>query len=152
MRDFNKALNYSFLLLKYRPRAKGELAQRLKLKKYSSSVIKKVLTYLEESAYIDDQEFARLFVSSCLQKGWGRRRIDYTLKKFGVDESIRIEALGDDQIYRERMREIMKKKIAYYKGKKNAFSKVLRSLLSRGFEYSDIMQEMQNVRVNRFEN
>lgn len=87
-KDLKKALNYSFLLLRYRARAKEELTKRLKIKEYSSGIIRETLTYLEKNGYIDDEKFAQLFVSCYLDKGWKPRRINFKLKELGVAEEL----------------------------------------------------------------
>ncbi|MBU2436171.1 MAG: recombination regulator RecX, partial [Candidatus Omnitrophica bacterium] len=88
-----KALNYSFLLLRYRPRSREEIISRLKEKGYPSSLIEGTLDYLEEKNYINDEEFARTAIFSSLQKGYGRRRIEFMLKKLGIEQSLIEESL-----------------------------------------------------------
>ena len=142
MKDYNKSLNYSFLLLKYRPRSLLELKNRLKQKGYSLLIIDKVLAYLSENNYLNDTEFTRLFVSSCVAKGWGQRRIDLALKHLGISEDLRKCSTSDKEIYRNKLREILERKINRYKGQKNAYQKIVRYLASKGFDYEDIFKEL----------
>lgn len=143
MKDFRKALNYSYLLLKYRPRSRQEIVERLKRKNYPASIIEKVISSLEENNYINDEEFVRLFVASSLSRGWGRKRIDYTLKKLGIDEDIRAAALLDKQAFREKLRELVEKKISRNKAKdKKSYQKIIRNLTAKGFSYEDIIREL----------
>lgn len=150
MEDYKKALNYSFLLLKYRPRSRAELIGRLKRKKISSYAINKVIGYLEEYNYINDEEFARGFVSSCRNKGWGPKRIFLGLKKLGVDTQLIDKNLKDKNDYSEEIRELIAKRMKRYKGK-NKYQKIMRFLLGRGFYYQDIVIQLQDMGVNRFE-
>ncbi len=144
MEDFKKALNYSFLLLKYRPRSRQEIIQRLSRKKYHPGIIEKVVLNLEENNYINDEEFVRLFVSSAVSRGWGKKRIDYALKKLGVDEQIRTQALPDKQIFREKLKELVDKKISGNKKKDiKSYQKIVRSLATKGFNYDDIIRELE---------
>lgn len=152
MQDYNKALNYSYLLLKYRPRARREIVERLGKKGYSSSVIEEVLSSLESYNYINDEEFSRLFVSSSRLKGWGRKKIDYALKNFGITEHLRKEALKDKEVFREDLKELIKKKLSRYKEKKNAYQKIIRYFAGRGFDYSDIKNELQDLNFKKFNN
>jgi len=152
MQDYNKALNYSYLLLKYRPRAKREIVERLTKKGFSSLVIDKVVSSLENYNYINDEEFAHLFVSSCRLKGWGRKKIDYTLKRFGITESLRKEVLKDKLKFREDLKELIKRRLARYKQKKNAYHKIVRHFAARGFDYSDIIKELEELDFKRFDN
>lgn len=144
MKDYTKALNYSFLLLKYRARSKEEIKQRLKHKGYSTPLIEEVLNYLIQHQYLDDDVFARMFANSCLIKGWGQRKIDFALKRLGVQESIRKNALPEKSAVRKRLREIIEKITVRYRNKKNAYHKIISYLLRRGFNYSDIVSELEN--------
>ncbi|UCC94851.1 MAG: RecX family transcriptional regulator [Candidatus Omnitrophota bacterium] len=150
MEDFQKALNYSYLLLKYRPRSKQEIVFRLKKKKFSSSLIEKVISRLEEYNYINDSEFARLFASSCQTKGWGPKKILFALKRLGISSEL-VEQVLKDKSYREKMREMIEKKIVRYKGSKGVYQKLLRYLGKKGFDYQEIIQELDAMGVDRFE-
>lgn len=140
-----KALNYSFLLLRYRPRSREEIISRLKEKGYPSSLIEGTLDYLEEKNYINDEEFARTAIFSSLQKGYGRRRIEFMLKKLGIEQSLIEESLKKYD-FKEKIRELVEKKIDYYKGPQK-YQKILNYLISRGFGQDEIQKEMQNLGV-----
>ncbi|MDP2922540.1 MAG: regulatory protein RecX [Candidatus Omnitrophota bacterium] len=150
MENYNKALNYSFLLLKYRPRSYAEIKSHLKQKGYSPAITDKVIAYLSENNYINDEEFLRIYIASSLAKGWGRRRIDLALKRFGIGEHLREEALKDREIYCDKLREIIERKLRRYSGTKNAYQKIVRYLASRGFDYEDIFKELDNLGIERF--
>jgi len=151
LKDYTKALNYAFLLLKYRPRSQEEIKRRLKRKGYSPALIESVLQYLLTHRYLDDRAFAHMFVGDCLLKGWGARRIDFALKQLGVAESIRKEVQPDKGEVRKRLREIIQKKISYFQSKKNAYQKCMRYFLARGFSYADVTDELARIGVNTFE-
>ena len=148
MKDFNKALNYSFLLLKYRARSRNEIISRLKRKGYTSVVRKRTVDYLEENNYINDKKFAHLFVSYSLEKGWGPVRIDFNLERLGVSEVLRKQALGGDFTYNDRVREIIKRKLEHYKRINSSlpaikiWQKIVMHLTRKGFDYKIINQEM----------
>lgn len=150
MEDYKKALNYSFLLLKYRARSEEEIKYRLKRKKYNTKTIEKVLDYLKENNYLNDEDFTRMFVSSSLNKGWGGRKINFALKKLGINEELIEKALVDKKGQREKLRELIKKRLTRYKGDKNLYQKIVRQLVTRGFEYSDILKEMQAIDIGKF--
>ena len=135
MKDFAKALNYSFLLLKYRARSSSEIISRLKRKKYSISLIEKVVNYLQENNYLNDEDFTRLFVAWSLEKGWGPKRIDFNLKELGIPLKLREVSLGKID-YRQVIRETIKLK-------KAISSKFIRSLEAKGFDPEDITAEVE---------
>jgi len=142
-KDFGKALNYSFLLLKYRPRSKQEIIERLSRKKYPAGIVKEVIRNLEENNYINDEDFARLFAASSLSRGWGRKRIDYALKKFGVLEDTRAEVLADRKAFSERLKELVEKKVTSCRVmNRKSYQKIIRNLAAKGFNYDDIIREL----------
>ena len=149
MEDYKKALNYSFLLLKYRPRSRQEIIERLNRKKYPSATIDKVIRVLEESRYINDEEFVRLYVASSLNRGWGRKRIEYTLKKFGISEDLRSSALKDNQPFKEKLRELVQRKISGKTKDRKTYQKIIRSLAAKGFDYEDIIRELEVCGFNK---
>jgi len=149
LEDFRKALNYSFLLLKYRPRSRQEIIERLKRKKYSACVIEKVIHSLEENNYLNDEEFVRLFVASSLSRGWGRKRINYALKKLGISEDIRSDAIFDKQAFYERLKELVDKKISNKPRDKKTYQKIIRSLATKGFNYEDIIRALDEAGFKR---
>jgi len=154
-RSFNKALNYSFLLLKYRARSKWEINSRLKKKGYQSSLIGKVLIYLEDKNYLNDKEFVVSYASCSLDKGWGPKKIDFNLKKLGISAQLRRETLLDLGDCNQKIIEFIQRKLEYYKkrniSKKLIWQRIMRSLLSKGFFHKDIVMQMQNFGVNNFE-
>jgi len=157
LKDFNKALNYSFLLLKYRARSRNEIISRLKKKGYTLAIRERTVDYLEENNYINDREFAHLFVSYSLEKGWGPVRIDFNLKKLGISEALRKQALEGDFAYNDRVREIIERKLEHYKRRKPSleaakiWQKIVMHLVRKGFDYKIINQEMDNLGEKRLE-
>ncbi|MBU1112638.1 MAG: RecX family transcriptional regulator [Candidatus Omnitrophica bacterium] len=142
MKDFNKALSYSFLLLKYRARSKYEIEQRLKRKKYSPSVIKRIIQYLEENKFLNDREFAVSFTAAALTKGWGPQRVDFSLKNLGVAAEFIQEALENKGPFKDKLEALINQKISKCPGPRG-YQKLLRFLTSRGFQYQDIILVLQ---------
>lgn len=90
--DFSqKALNYCFLLLKFRPRSENEIYKKLKKKRFVEPVIKKVIFSLKEKGFIDDNSFAREWIESGIRKTLGLIRLKDELRQKGVADRI-IEA------------------------------------------------------------
>lgn len=91
--EFAKARDYAFLLLKFRLRSEQELYQRLRGKKFSEETSRRVVDFLKEKEFLDDAEFARLWISSRIKKPLGLRRLKFELKLKGVDkETIEAQA------------------------------------------------------------
>ena len=157
MKDFNKALNYSFLLLRYRARSRNEIVSRLKQKGYAPKIREEIVDYLEENNYINDKDFAYLFVDSSVGRGWGPIRINFNLKKLGISSQLRKRALGRNFAYNDRIREIIQRKLEHYKARKPAipapkiWQKIVMELARKGFDYKVINQELDNLGADRFE-
>jgi regulatory protein len=81
-----KAKNYAFLLLKFRPRSEKEIILRLKRKKFQDQIIKEAVSFLKEKNFIDDQSFARAWVQSRIRRPLGLRRISQELKIKGISQ------------------------------------------------------------------
>jgi len=83
-----KALEYAFLLLKYRLRSENEIRLRMKNKKFAQDVIEKTVTFLKEKRFIDDDIFAKAWVDSRIKRPLGLRRIEQELKLKGIDKEV----------------------------------------------------------------
>ncbi|MCM8832227.1 MAG: RecX family transcriptional regulator [Candidatus Omnitrophica bacterium] len=140
MEDFDKALKYAFLLLKFRQRSSSELTFRLKKKGYSDQTIQKILEYLKGNKYLDDLELAKNYIMTLSKKGFGKKRILSTLKKLGILEQV-LENLNFKSDI-EMLSSMIDKKILQYKGSKNISGKILRYFLARGFEYEEILDQL----------
>ncbi len=116
--EFNKAKNYAFRLLKFRLRSEKELTFRLKKRKFSNPVIKKVITYLKEKNFLDNGVFAKTWVSSRIKKPYGFRRIRAELRQKGIDKELIFQVLSQaKQQYNEEeyIRKIVKQKLARFR-------------------------------------
>ena len=98
---FDVALGFLSLM----PKSVLEVKQKLIRKGYSNIVIEKTLQKLEEYHYVDDFEYAKTYVASCLKKS--KREIIDKLKKKGVSKLIIEEITNeiDDDFDFERANE-----------------------------------------------
>ncbi|MCF7872765.1 MAG: recombination regulator RecX [Candidatus Omnitrophica bacterium] len=151
MKSFSKALNYAFLLLRFRPRSEFEIRTRLKKRKVPLSVIKEVINYLKDANYINDQEFIKSYIDSCLAKGWGPMKANLKLKEFGISVKLRSQAL--EQIENKSQKlidDLIEKKINYLREsapgleKNKIKAKLVRYLAAKGFYYKDIYIHLNN--------
>jgi len=118
-------------------------------------LIDKVLIYLESNNYLNDKEFVSFYVSCSLDKGWGPKKIDFNLKKLGIAVGLRRTALLDIGDCSQKIIDFIQRKSEFYKkrnlSKKEIWQKIIRSLLSKGFLYKNIIREMHNFEGNNFE-
>ena len=140
MKHFNKALNYSFLLLKYRSRTKKEIVDRLREKDFSTVDINETIEYLNNHNYINDEDFALVFVKEKLARGFGKRKVYLDLVKLGIEPELIEDKLNsiDEQIYIEKIQEVARRKQARYRNTENKQAKVFRYLRQRGFSIDEI--------------
>lgn len=83
-----KAKDYAFLLLKFRPRSEKEIYQRLKKKKFADRVISETLSFLKDKDFINDANFTKIWIESRLKRPLGLRRIREELNLKGIDREI----------------------------------------------------------------
>lgn len=130
------ALNF----LSYRQRSEKEVRDKLKIKKISDDNIDNVINTLKELKYINDEQFAKLFLESKLiRKPQGKRLIQMKLAMKGINKEI-IESvlndLYDEDTELEKCKELLSKYIRKVKSTNEAEvkRKCYQYLLSRGFE------------------
>lgn len=144
-KDFNTALKYSFLLLKYRPRSINEIRQRLKKKGYPDDIIDKLVDYLREHRYVDDYDFVLSFIRDRTRKGFGWRRIEYELlTKFGINNELLEDVLPvikKEIDFTDNIRKLVKKKLRLGKDRRS----ILRYLLQRGFSYEETSDVINDI-------
>ncbi len=84
-----KAKDYALNLLTYRPRSCQEIRDKLRGKHYPEKVLEKVIARLRELSFLDDKQFARLWVESrLLNKPLGRRLLEQELRQKGIGSEI----------------------------------------------------------------
>lgn len=147
--NFNKALSYAFLLLRFRLRTQEEMIRRLKEKGASASVVVKVIDYLKGCGYLDDKKFIKDYLEASLEKGWGPVRVDFNLKKLGVSDKLRAEAVKATEAQSKSLiKELLDEKIFYlvennpFLDKKKIKEKTVRFLANKGHNYKDIYRQL----------
>ena len=73
--QLQKAKNYAFLLLKFRPRSEKEISERLKRKKFDTAVIRETILFLKEKSFVDDSYFAKVWLESRIKRPLGLRKL-----------------------------------------------------------------------------
>lgn len=92
---FEKARDYAYRLLSYRPRSKKEIIERLTRRRFSQETISSVVDYLSQLNYINDSEFARVWVESrILVKPMGISLLRQELRSKGISNDIVEEVIA----------------------------------------------------------
>ncbi len=150
--EVKKAKDYAFKLLSYRPRSIRELQDRLKKKDYSSKVTSEVVKNLKRLKFLNDKEFARMWVESRIKtRPMGRYRLYQELIQKGIDRDLIEKTLSN---YQEEEEIELAKELAQRKLKKSyrnldnltAKRRLYGFLQRRGFSYDTIQEVMEELR------
>ncbi len=139
--EFTKARDYAMNVLSRKAISSKALGDKLAEKGYAPIVIPEVIRELEELGYIDDMEYARLYMEMCREKLWGSRKIAFEMTKKGIPKDIADELLEEysDTEQTDAMAELICTKYAnedIHDMKTRA--KITRYFASRGFDFSKI--------------
>ncbi len=103
-----------------------------------------ILLYLMKENYLNEERYARSYArGKFYMKGWGRNKIRQHLKQKQIGEKLILLGLEeiDDKDYQKKLAELYESYFEKQKGLKEYQRKVktIRYLLSRGFEYEEIL-------------
>jgi regulatory protein len=145
--NLSKAMEKAYRLLSFRQRSKQEITDRL-LEKFDERTTQKALEKLERYGYINDTEFARVWVSS-RAAGRGKKALAFELKRKGVSKDIIEDSLanlsGDQE--EDAAYKIVTAKSKYLGlDNKELYKKVAPFLASRGFSYETIKKVIDKLK------
>ena len=136
---YSKARENAFDILSRKPVTKKELSEKLSQKGYDDAVVFEVIEELSVLGYLDDEEYARLYLESCRMKLWGDKKIRYEMHQKGISDDI-ISLVLDENSDEDETDEIVRTIIAKYGSSDltdiKTKARVTRYLASRGFDFS----------------
>ena len=97
----------------YQERCVKDVRDKLKTYEILQQDREKILEYLLDNRFVNDERFAKSFVRGKInQSGWGLNKIRFHLMQKGIAKDIIDEALEqtDDESYRQRLIDILKTK------------------------------------------
>ena len=97
----------------YQERCVKDVRDKLKSFDIPQESKDEILDYLLDNRFVNDERFARSFVRGKVnQSGWGLNKIRFHLMQKGIAKDFIDEALGqtDEEVYRQRLVEILKVK------------------------------------------
>ena len=146
-----KSLNY----LAIRARSTLEMESYLNRKGFSADIIREIISALKESGYINDFDFALMYIGDRLnRKLIGSRLLKSELQKKGIARKIIDRALkesGAGNVDIDKVYEIAEKKYNSLKDKKNSINKLALFLQRKGFEYAVVevvLDRIKNISDN----
>lgn len=130
----------------YQERCVQELEQKMKTFEVLPSEFSEYVAWLSENNYLNEARFVEIFVRSKFnQKGWGRTKINYELRKRGISASLLAGAWDgiDDQDYIDKARTLLQKKRDEIKTgtSPQRYQKCYNYGLSKGYE-SSLVREL----------
>ena len=132
----------------YQERCVKDVRDKLKTFEIPEEEKAKILDYLLDNRFVNDERFAKAFVRGKVnQSGWGVNKIRFLLIQKGIDKNIIDEALGqtDEEVYRQRLIDILKTKSKTVKAA-NDFEKkrkLATYAMQKGFEGSLVWEVLK---------
>ena len=139
--EYNFARKVAFRFLSYRQRSVSEIIKRLKKEEISEGTIDKVINYLKDLKFLDDEKFSKLLIESKTRKRpIGRRLLTMKLMEKGVEKEIIDKSITEnysDEQEIEAAKRVLEKYLKKVKAE-NDFEKrkkCFQHLLMRGFNF-----------------
>ncbi len=144
---FDKAKDYAFRLLAFCPRTRKEIKDKLSQRSYSPDTIAQVLEMMATYNYVNDREYASLWIQNCIKiKPLGRWRIKQELLAKGIHSDFIDEAivtLLDEETEYSMARSLIDRK-AKFRG--DNIRKIFDYLRRRGFSKEIINRIVREVK------
>ena len=145
---FEKAKELVLRLLSRRMRSESEVIMYLKRNKFDEATRRRVLAYCTEHGYLDDWEYARVFIRDQLNLNrYGFNKIRFLLSKRGISREI-IESLAGSLDRDEEFKiglNLAQKRLIQIKDKTRVKEKLYRYLWQRGFDSSTIKRIVNKI-------
>jgi regulatory protein len=153
MDDIDKYLNKALHFLSYRSRSEKEITAFLQKHKTPQDISEKVVTFLKEHKFVNDEEFARLWIESRLRaRPKAIRLIRLELKQKGISQDTIEDTISNLELTNtkisdlESAKKLVEKKIDKYKhlSKNEIYQKLGGFLARRGFNWDTIKEALKS--------
>lgn len=134
----------------YQERCVKDVRDKLKTFDLPQKEKDKIIDYLVDNRFVNDERFARSFVRGKInQSGWGINKIRFHLIQKGIAKDIIDEALGrtDEEVYRQRLIDILKTKSKTIKAETEFEKKrkLAAYAMQKGFEASLVWEVIKEL-------
>lgn len=141
-----KLVNYCV----YQDRCHKEVEEKMKEFLLIPEAKDEIFLYLLKENFLNEERFTRSYIRGKFYiKHWGRNKIKINLRQKGVSDKLISNCMDeiDDNDYEKEIDKIYCYYYARQKGLKDyqKKSKTIRYLLSRGYEYDDILKAIDNM-------
>ena len=136
----------------YQERCVKDVRDKLKTFDILEEEKTKILDYLLDNRFVNDERFAKSFVRGKInQSGWGVNKIRFHLIQKGIDKDIIDEAIGqtDNEVYRQRLIDILKAKSKTIKANSDFEKKrkLAAYAMQKGFEGNLIWEVLKDLTI-----
>ena len=136
----------------YQERCVKDVRDKLKTFDILEEEKTKILDYLLDNRFVNDERFAKSFVRGKInQSGWGVNKIRFHLIQKGIDKDIIDEAIGqtDNEVYRQRLIDILKAKSKTIKAESDFEKKrkLAAYAMQKGFESNLIWEVLKDLTI-----
>ena len=136
----------------YQERCVKDVRDKLKTFDILEEEKTKILDYLLDNRFVNDERFAKSFVRGKInQSGWGVNKIRFHLIQKGIDKDIIDEAIGqtDNEVYRQRLIDILKTKSKTIKANSDFEKKrkLAAYAMQKGFEGNLIWEVLKDLTI-----
>lgn len=166
--DYQKYLESALHFLSYRQRSEKEVRDNLKKKQAPQEIIERIISWLKEQKFINDEEFTRMWIDQrmrlkpkgmrfikmeLLQKGIAREVIDSVIENAQAG-TVSQHSLGEEftiQSDLETAKKIVEKRLLKYKGleRHEIYQKLGGYLARKGFDWETIKRSIDEGLENR---
>lgn len=141
------AKDYSFFLLSRKDYTKKEIEKKLKLKGFPSEEIISAIEILEDYRYIDESKYIKIYLKYLLDRKKSPKEIKYKMllkgfSKEDIDETVKFN------YQEEAEKNIIRFQVEKYRQKTDDNNKIIKNLLSKGFNYEYIVKIMEEYDEN----
>ena len=138
-----KMVNYCV----YQDRCYAEVEQKMREFLLIPEAKDEIFLYLMKENYLNEERFTRSYIRGKFYiKHWGRNKIKMNLKQKGINEKLISTAMDeiDDSDYEKTIMKLFDNYFSAQKGLQDyqKKSKTIRHLLSKGYEYELILEQM----------
>ena len=136
----------------YQERCVKDVRDKLKTFDIPEEEKTKILDYLLDNRFVNDERFAKSFVRGKVnQSGWGMNKIRFHLIQKGIDKELIDEALRqtDEEDYRQRLIDILKTKSKTIKADSDFEKKrkLAAYAMQKGFEGNLVWEVLKDLAI-----
>ena len=130
----------------FQERSEAEVRKKLNATPLSMAQRDEIVRRLQEDDFLNEKRFVEIFVRSKIKEQWGKYKIKQALFAKGISASITDAALEalDATAYSEMLATCVEKWKRQHTADAHERNKLIRFLLTRGFEMDEILNIVKN--------